>query len=161
MGKIKGGLGDASLISDLTKPITFHISESLEPPPVYERRKKIPAPDVEKKEDELAGIILKKAASVLDERGNIKVIFYVEGRSEALLLETVDNGKCRPPSVILPARRKGEFDTIPWQDSSFSAMDMKDILDDLSPSIKRIELISEAIFLNFSSLHDFYEWLEI
>lgn len=161
MGKVKGGLGNASLISDLTKPINFHISETLEPPPVFERRKKTSIEKIENNENELAGVILKKAGSTLNEQGNMQIIFYFEDRNEVLFLENSDNRDGTILSVKTKMGNKEEFSDVSWDDSSFSGMNIKDILDKFSSSIKGIEVISDETLLNFSSLDDFYEWLEI
>lgn len=161
MGKVKGGLGDASLISDLTKPISFHISETLEPPPVYERQKRVTGKLLQKGKDQFAGLILEKVVSALEDSGNVQILFHFEGRSEQVLAENL--GEEGGPGHRLSAVRgeNGDFYEVPWQDSVFSDMDMKDILNDFSAHIKGIEVTSDETFLNFSSLDDFYEWLEL
>jgi len=161
MGKVKGGLGETSLISDLTKPISFHISEALEPPPVFERRKKDPIHEPGKIEDELAKIILEKAALALDESGKVQVLLQIEEIRDQILIESTDEYKSPGYYVKSVRAEGGEYSELPWQQSSFSKMHLRDILDTYAATIKGVEVMSDETLLNFSSLDDFYEWLDL
>lgn len=160
MAKVKGGLGESSLIKDLTKPISFHISEALEPPPVFDRRRKInkQPPDLGRKP--LPQLILDKVAS-LTEGGSIQVAFHIEGSSESLLLDKNAHAFDSNWRIISVKGKEGDYQETLWNDSIFSEFDTKDVIDRQSDNICSVEVLSEESFINFSSLDDFYEWLDI
>ena len=160
MGKVRGGLGEASLISDLTKPISFHISEALEAPPVFERRKKAHLEEAEKAEHELAKKMLEKAAIALDEKGKVEILFQLKDRSDMILIANSDDLNAQDWSVKSVNGEGGDYTEVPWQQSSFKGMNINEVIDDFAAVIKGVEVTSDETLLNFSSLDDFYEWLE-
>ncbi len=160
MAKVKGGLGESALIKDLTKPISFHISESLEPPPAFDRRKKgnKQVPDLERKP--FPQLILEKVAAMA-EGGDIQIVFHLEGSIDSLLLESGIAASGSDWRVTSVRGKEGEYLEISWEDSIFSCFDAKDVIARQAGSICSVEVVTDESFINFSSLDDFYEWLEI
>ena len=171
MAKIKGGLGESSLIEDLTKPISFHISESLEPPPEFDRRKaaRKDAPDEGNGEPSrekgsegkpLPLLILEKAAAMM-EGGGMQIVFHLESRKDSLLLESDAGSKDSAWRLTSVRGKEGEYRKIAWEDSTFAAFKASDVIDRQAASISLVEVVSDENFINFSSMDDFFEWLEI
>lgn len=161
MAKIKGGLGESSLIEDLTKPISFHISESLEPPPAFDRRnmnkEKVAKQPAKKPFPQL---ILEKAISA-SKADLVQIVFHVEGAKEALLLENTKSTIGDDWKIVTVKGIDGEYLETSWKDSIFSGFDVRDVLDRQTANICSIEVMTAEDFINFSSMDDFFEWLEI
>lgn len=160
MARVKGGLGESSLIKDLTKPISFHISESLEPPPVFERRKKGKKQGPAFEGKPFPQIILEKAAA-MTEGCSIQVVFHLEGNKESLLLDNNTHATDSNWRVASVKGKEGEYLETSWKNSIFSGFDAKDVIDRQAGNICSVEVVTDESLINFSSLDDFYEWLEI
>ncbi|MDT8317918.1 MAG: hypothetical protein RQ824_08020 [bacterium] len=167
MARVKGGLGESSLIEDLTKPISFHISESLEPPPEFNRRK--PAPketsgetpgEAISEEKPLPQLILEKTASMTEGEG-LQIVFHLDCSRDSLLLESAANSPGSGWRITSVSGKEGVYRKIAWKDSAFSAFEAEDVIDRQTAAICLVEVVSDESFLNFSSLDDFFEWLEI
>ena len=176
MAKVKGGLGESSLIEDLTKPISFHISESLEPPPPFNRRKtaqkdelmgvqdsakeerpeKIPGDEAKP----LAMLILEKTSAMM-EGGDIQIVFHLEKSSDSLLLENASHSPGLNWRITSVRGKEGGYGKIDWSNSIFSRFKEIDVIDRYVAEISLVEVISDENFINFSSMADFFEWLEI
>jgi len=160
MAKVKGGLGDSLLIKDLSKPINVHISEALEPPPLYERRggKRSVEPEVDEVKDDYSSCskIYKRACTHL-EGSDIQIIFHCRESGDSLMLV----GTPSKVSISAVTGREGEYEKKEWKDSFFSGINAEEVLLKLSESVYGIELVTDNDFLKFSSLDDFYEWLEM
>ncbi len=160
MAKVKGGLGKTSLIEDLTKPIRFHLSETLEPPPVFERRKKEMVEEKGGREEKssLLQEVMKKAGELLGE-GRFQVVFSLSGPAEFLVLETAAGGSGYRVFAAL-----GEADAcveVTWDESSLSAFGKEHALESIEGRVKGVNVIAEEQFIKFVSLPDFFEWIEI
>ena len=168
MAKIKGGLGESSFIEDLTKPISFHISKSLEPPPQFNRRKTAPmeaAKEAPKKasgpeEKQLPQLILEKAAAMTEGTG-IQIAFHLECSQDSLLLESATNSPGSDWRITSVRGKEGEYREIAWKDSIFSGCEARDVIDRQAASICFVEVVTDENLINFSSIDDFFEWLEI
>ena len=160
MAKVKGGLGESALIKDLTKPISFHISESLEPPPAFDRRKRDKGQAIEPEGKPFPQLILEKTAAMA-EGGDIQIVFHLEGSRDSLLLESGIAASGSDWRVLSVRGKEGEYLETSWEDSIFSGLDTKDIIGRQAGSICSVEVVTDESFINFSSLDDFYEWLEI
>ena len=160
MAKVKGGLGESSLIKDLTKPISFHISESLEPPPAFDRRKRDKGEATKPEGKPFPQLILGKAAAIT-EGGGIQIVFHLEGSRDSLLLESGPVAFGSDWRIISVRGKEGEYLETSWEGSIFSNFDAKDVIARQAGSICSVEVVTDESFINFSSLDDFYEWLEI
>ena len=164
MAKIKGGLGESSFIEDLTKPISFHISESLEPPPEFNRRKtaqkEAQKEAVGPEEKSLPQLILEKTAAMTEGEG-IQIAFHLECSQDSLLLESATNSPGSDWRITSVRGKEGEYREIAWKDSIFSAFEASDVIDRQAASICFVEVMTDENFINFSSMDDFFEWLEI
>lgn len=163
MAKVKRGLGETTLIQDLTKPMDVHISEALEPPPMLERRKGLKRADREALEDvgdiNSPGSLFARVSSSFD-TGDVKIIFHFNGMQESVLVEMDESskkGECSVKSVLL---RGGEISEQSWGTSSFSDINREDIIKELSGCVSGVEVITDEEFLKFSSVDDFREWLD-
>lgn len=171
MAKVKGGLGESSFIEDLTKPISFHISESLEPPPEFNRRKAAPKEAPEEGHGEpsretgpeeklLPQLILEKTAAMTVGEG-IQIVFHLESSQDSLLLESAADSPGSGWRITSVRGKEGEYRKIAWEDSTFAAFEASDVIDRQAARISLVEVISDENFINFSSMDDFFEWLEI
>lgn len=176
MAKVKGGLGESSLIEDLTKPISFHISESLEPPPEFNRRKTVqedvpieavgdaprekPLEESGSEEKPLPQIILEKTAAMTEGEG-IQIVLHLDCSQDSLLLESAADSPGSSWRITSVRGKEGEYIKIAWKDSTFFAFEASDVIDRQAASISLVEVISDENFINFSSMDDFFEWLEI
>ena len=164
MAKVKGGLGESSFIEDLTKPISFHISESLEPPPEFNRRKtaqkEAPKEAVGPEEKSLPQLILEKTAAMTEGEG-IQIAFHLECSQDSLLLESATNSPGSDWRITSVRGKEGEYREIAWKDSIFSGFEASDVIDRQAASICFVEVMTDENFINFSSMDDFFEWLEI
>lgn len=161
MAKVKGGLGENSLIQDLTKPIKFHISETLEGPPVFERQSPQAEEEVKvEKEVDLAISIIGKVARELDE-GAFQVVFHIQGMSQSIVIES--NGKRGEVEYSLKVvkGKNGDYSYVEWGESLFADFDRKEAVKTLSRHASAVEVAGEESFITFSSIDDFYEWLEM
>lgn len=164
MAKVKGGLGKSSFIEDLTKPISFHISESLEPPPEFNRRKtaprEIPRELLEPEEKSLPQLILEKIAAMMEGEG-IQVAFHLECSNDSLLLESATNSPGLDWRITSVRGSEGEYREVSWKDSTFSGLEGRDVIELQAGKISSVEVMTDDDFINFSSMDDFFEWLEI
>ena len=160
MAKVKGGLGESSLIKDLTKPISFHISEALEPPPVFDRRKRDKGQASGPEGKPFPQRILEKAAALAEGVG-IQIVFHLEGSRDSLLLESEAAAPGSDWRIVSVRGNEGEYLETSWKDSIFSGFDAKDVIGRQAANICSVEVVTDESFINFSSLDDFYEWLEI
>lgn len=176
MAKVKGGLGESSFIEDLTKPISFHISESLEPPPQFNRQKAAqkdasieaigeprgekPLEESRAEEKSLPQIILEKTSSMTEGDG-IQIVFHLDCSQDSLLLESAADSPGSGWRITSVRGKEGEYIKIAWKDSTFSTFEASDVIDRRAASITLVEVISDEDFINFSSMDDFYEWLEM
>ena len=160
MAKSKSGLGKTALIEDLTKPIRFHLSGALEPPPPFERRKPEPLEEKEppKETSSLFQMVMKKTGELLGEN-SFQVVFSLSDRAESLVLETVAGGKGY--KVFAAAGEADGYDEVPWDDSSLSAFAHEQALEAVEGRVTEVNVMAEEQFIKFASLADFYEWLDI
>lgn len=164
MAKIKGGLGETALIEDLSKPISFHVSESLEAPPPFHRQVK-PADEGEREDvsttaqPDSARFILNKASKILNER-NVQILVRFAGKDDALLLESSLESVNEEAGVSAVTRSGGGHRSIPWDKSSFSELEPEKAFSSLAKQVSGIDVTTAGNVIKFSSIHDFFEWLD-
>lgn len=166
MAKIKGGLGKNALIQDLTEPIKFHISDVLEPPPVYERRKKTAGesqPEIEKRKNVLPDELLALVGRAEETAGGsgMEVVLNFKGHKNALLIACASEGKDKNYTVKSVLNNKGEYTEILWNDSIFCDSDFIGEFRDMKRQICGVEIITDDDYIKFSSIDDLCEWIEM
>ncbi len=147
----------------MTKPINFHISETLESPPLFERRSQEVEPEVEPEvsaDADFAITIIEKVINELNE-GAIQIVFHIQGMSQSIVLESDGKRGEVEYSLKVVKGSNGEYSYVEWGESLFADFDKKEVVRTLSIHVNSVEVTSEESFITFSSIDDFYEWLEM